>query len=104
METPASMRTYTAKPAHSSQRTPLRQEPAPAPASIGPSRILRSTEQAPGVLRTGPVRPRNPGHVVIGSVDQVITERLFTEGLRFRLSDEIAGRAAFLRCSVDDID
>ncbi|MFE4756777.1 VOC family protein [Streptomyces mirabilis] len=80
---------------------PLRQESSPAPVPNGPGRIARATERAPGVLRADPVRPRKLGHVVIGSVDQPATQRFFTKGLGFKLSDEIAGRAAFLRCSTD---
>jgi len=67
----------------------------------GPGRIERVGIQAPGVLREGPVRPRKLGHVVLGSVDYLATLRFFTEGLGFKLSDEVRGHAAFLRCSTD---
>ena len=51
--------------------------------------------------REGAVRPRKLGHVVIGSPDQATTQRFFTAGLGFKVSDEIAGIAAFLRCTTD---
>ncbi|GJF03498.1 MULTISPECIES: VOC family protein [Pseudonocardia] len=67
----------------------------------GPGRIERVGTRAPGVLREERVRPRKLGHVVIGSTDLVATRRFFTEGLGFRVSDEIKDHGAFLRCSTD---
>ncbi|MGW8951923.1 VOC family protein [Streptomyces sp. NPDC055709] len=65
-----------------------------------PGRIERTGERAPGVLREGPVRVRRLGHVVLGSTDQEASQRFFTEGLGFKVSDQVPG-AAFLRCSTD---
>jgi catechol 2,3-dioxygenase-like lactoylglutathione lyase family enzyme len=48
----------------------------------------------PGLVQ----RPRRLGHVVLGSTDQEASQRLFTEGLGFKVSDLVPG-AAFLRCS-----
>ncbi|MFI6042529.1 VOC family protein [Nocardia sp. NPDC051321] len=79
----------------------LRQPVTPATPYNGPGRIERSGTRAPGVLREDPVRPRKLGHAVMGSVDYVATRRFFTEGLGFKLSDEIKGEGAFLRCSTD---
>ena len=45
------------------------------------------------IERTGPVQPRKLGHVVLGSTDQAATQRFFTDGLGFKVSDEIAGIA-----------
>lgn len=73
----------------------------PAPLYNGPGREERGTTRAPGVLREGLVRPRKLGHVVIGSTDQVASQRFFTEGIGLKISDEIVGTAAFLRCSTD---
>jgi catechol 2,3-dioxygenase-like lactoylglutathione lyase family enzyme len=73
----------------------------PATVYNGPGRIERSTRRAPGVLREEPVRPRKLGHVVMGSTDYETTRRFFTEGLGFKLSDEIKDHGAFLRCSTD---
>jgi catechol 2,3-dioxygenase-like lactoylglutathione lyase family enzyme len=73
----------------------------PAPGYNAPGDIVRVTSRAPGVLRETPVRPRKLGHVVFGSTDQPTSERFFTEGLGFRVSDRIPGVAAFLRCSTD---
>jgi hypothetical protein len=47
------------------------------------------------------VQPRKLGHVVLGSTDQEAWQRLFTEGLGFKISDTVPGLAAFMRCSTD---
>jgi catechol 2,3-dioxygenase-like lactoylglutathione lyase family enzyme len=71
----------------------------PTPQNGGaPARV---NERAPAVDRTDPVRPRKLGHVVLGSPDPDATRRLFTDGFGFKVSDEITGLAAFLRCSTD---
>lgn len=79
----------------------LVQSPAPAPACNGPGRPGRIGERADGVLREGPVRPRKLDHVVVGSTDQAASQRFFTDGLGFKVSDTVKGLAAFLRCSTD---
>jgi catechol 2,3-dioxygenase-like lactoylglutathione lyase family enzyme len=66
-----------------------------------PGRIERANGRAPGILRDGPVRPRKLGHVVIGTPDAQATRRFFVEGIGFKVSDEVDGIAAFLRCSTD---
>jgi catechol 2,3-dioxygenase-like lactoylglutathione lyase family enzyme len=79
----------------------IREEPAaPAPTN-GPGRIDRVDARADGIGRTGPVRPRKLGHVVIGSLDQEASQRFFAEGLGFKVSDRVPGLAAFMRCSTD---
>ncbi|MGK5533753.1 VOC family protein [Streptomyces sp. URMC 129] len=75
--------------------------PTPAPSYNGPGRIARQDARAAAVLRTGRVRPRKLGHVVIGTVDKEASQRFFTDGLGFRISDNLPGRAAFMRCSTD---
>ncbi len=75
--------------------------PKPAPAVNRPGAPARPDHRAEPIDREGPVRPRKLGHVVIGSPDHVTTQRLFTEGLGFAVSDDIPGVAAFLRCSTD---
>ncbi|GHB51304.1 dioxygenase [Streptomyces viridiviolaceus] len=67
----------------------------------GPGRTDRPGTRAPGVLREEAVRPRKLGHVVIGSTDQAATQRFFTDGLGFKISDLVPGMAAFMRCSTD---
>ena len=67
----------------------------------GPGRLERLNNRAPGVDRTDRVRPRKLGHVVLGSTDQAATQRFFAEGIGFKVSDEVPGMAAFMRCSVD---
>jgi len=82
--------------------TPRLDQPAVAATPYnGPGRIERANTRAPGVERTGPVRPRKLGHVVIGTTDLATTERFFLEGIGFKLSDRIAGAGAFMRCSTD---
>lgn len=73
--------------------------PAPVPYN-GPGRAERPDGRAPAVLREDPVRPRRLGHVVLGSTDQPASQRFFTEGIGFKVSDLVPG-AAFLRCSTD---
>ncbi|MGW0193972.1 VOC family protein [Nonomuraea sp. NPDC003201] len=75
--------------------------PVPATPYNGPGRLDRAGTRAPVLSRTGPVRPLALGHVVIGTVDQEATQRFFTDGIGFRVSDVVPGRAAFLRCSTD---
>ena len=71
----------------------------PASTNGGPG--PRVNERAPAVDREGTVRPRKLGHVVVGSPDAAATRRLFVDGFGFKISDEIAGLAAFMRCSTD---
>ncbi len=88
-------------------RTVVRALPriAPAPAAVepsnGPGRAERRNQRAPGVLRDEPVRPRQLGHVVIGTLDAEASQRFFVEGVGFKVSDQVRGLAAFLRCSTD---
>lgn len=72
-----------------------------APTTNRPGIVERHNGRADGIERPDPVQPRKLGHVVLGSPDQAATQRFFTEGLGFKVSDEIAGIAAFLRCSTD---
>ncbi|MGW4333418.1 VOC family protein [Rhodococcus koreensis] len=67
----------------------------------GPGRIDRVNVRAPGIEREGPVAPHKLGHVVIGSTDQAATQRFFTEGIGFKISDTVPSLAAFMRCSTD---
>jgi catechol-2,3-dioxygenase len=39
--------------------------------------------------------------VVLGSTNHEASQRFFTEGLGFKISDEVPGVAAFMRCSTD---
>jgi catechol-2,3-dioxygenase len=79
----------------------LEQARIPATPYNGPGRLERVDSRAPGVVRTGAVRPRKLGHVVIGTTDLAATERFFLDGIGFKLSDRIAGAGAFMRCSTD---
>jgi catechol 2,3-dioxygenase-like lactoylglutathione lyase family enzyme len=66
-----------------------------------PGNAGRPNSRAPGVQRSSAVRPRKLGHVVIGSTAQQASERFFCEGLGFKVSDRVPGKASFLRCSTD---
>jgi catechol 2,3-dioxygenase-like lactoylglutathione lyase family enzyme len=79
----------------------LEQAPAEQVPYNGPGRPSRANGRAPGVEREDVVRPRKLGHVVIGSRDQEASQRFFTEGLGFAVSDQVPGLASFLRCSTD---
>jgi catechol 2,3-dioxygenase-like lactoylglutathione lyase family enzyme len=78
----------------------IAQEPASTPYNF-PGNAQRPDRRAPGVLRDGAVRPRKLGHVVLGSTDAAATQRFFTEGIGFKVSDVVPGMAAFMRCSTD---
>jgi catechol 2,3-dioxygenase-like lactoylglutathione lyase family enzyme len=78
----------------------IEQRGAPAPANR-PGLVERRNARADALRREGPVRPRKLGHVVVGSTDLAASERFFIEGVGFKVSDRVAGLAAFLRCSTD---
>jgi len=80
---------------------PVVEEPAGVAPTNGPGRADRPNGRAPAVERETRVLPRKLGHLVIGSVDQEATQRFFVDGLGFKISDEMKGQAAFLRCSED---
>ncbi|HXL90184.1 MAG TPA: VOC family protein [Streptosporangiaceae bacterium] len=67
----------------------------------GPGRPGRPNGRAPAIEREGRVQPRRLGHVVVGSLDQEASQRFFTEGLGFKVSDRVPGLASFMRCSTD---
>ncbi len=67
----------------------------------GSSLSERENHRAPAIDREGPVRPRKLGHVVVGTPDAPATQRFFTDGIGFRITDVVRDTAAFLRCSSD---
>jgi catechol 2,3-dioxygenase-like lactoylglutathione lyase family enzyme len=73
----------------------------PATPYNGPGRVDRPNGRAPGILREGPVRPRKLGHVVVGSSNEEATRGFFTDGIGLKVSDQVPGLAAFMRCSSD---
>jgi catechol 2,3-dioxygenase-like lactoylglutathione lyase family enzyme len=75
--------------------------PAPLLAYNTPGSVTRENSRSAAITREAAVRPRKLGHVVLGSTDQETSERFFTDGLGFKISDQIAGFAAFMRCSTD---
>jgi catechol 2,3-dioxygenase-like lactoylglutathione lyase family enzyme len=74
---------------------------APALSHNRPGDTVRDTARSAAIMRTGRVRPRKLGHVVIGTVDKEASQRFYIDGLGFKLSDNVPGRAAFMRCSTD---
>jgi catechol 2,3-dioxygenase-like lactoylglutathione lyase family enzyme len=80
----------------------LAQKAPPPLAQNAPGRTLRENARSPAVLPAAPARPRRLSHVVIGSADAPASKRFFTEGIGFRVSDEVpAIGASFMRCSTD---
>jgi len=81
-------------------------EPAPAPTAAAPvvpnapGATVRVDERAPAVFG-GPRPPRRLGHLVIGTPAITETRDLLVEGIGLKVSDEIDGVIAFLRCSPD---
>lgn len=75
--------------------------PAPRQATNGPGRVERPDRRAAGIERSGRVRPRRLSHLVVGTPDEPAARRFFTDVIGFKVSDEIAGLATFLRCSTD---
>ncbi|MFO6459281.1 MULTISPECIES: VOC family protein [unclassified Aeromicrobium] len=76
-------------------------EPGPTALYNRPGAVERLNERASSVTREGKVRPRKLGHVVLGSTQQEASQRFFTEGIGFKVSDTVKGAAAFMRCSTD---
>ncbi len=79
----------------------ISQDPAAREAHNGPGRSDRLNTRAPGIFREVPIRPRKLGHVVIGTSDAEASQRFFVDGIGFKVSDQVRGAAAFLRCSTD---
>jgi catechol 2,3-dioxygenase-like lactoylglutathione lyase family enzyme len=79
----------------------IHSQPGVSAAVNQPGRLARYNARADAMERSGAVRPRKLGHVVLGSTDQQATQRFFIDGLGFKVSDEVPGMAAFLRCSTD---
>ena len=81
-------------------------EPAPVPAAAAPvvpnapGATVRVDERAPAVFG-GPRPPRRLGHLVIGTPAIRETRDLLVAGIGLKVSDEIDGVIAFLRCSPD---
>ena len=77
--------------------------PAPAPMLVvpnAPGATLRADQRAPAVF-AGPRPPRRLGHLVIGTPAIGETRDLLVQGIGLKVSDEIEGVIAFLRCSSD---
>ncbi|MCT9933792.1 VOC family protein [Planotetraspora sp. A-T 1434] len=72
--------------------------PKPAPDPHLPNHRARSVL---AMLADEPVRPRKLGHVFLGSTDAETTQRFFTDGIGFKVSDEVRNAATFMRCSTD---
>lgn len=66
----------------------------------GPGATVRVNERAPAVFG-GPRPPRRLGHLVVGTPAIGETRDLLVQGLGLKVSDELEGIIAFLRCSHD---
>jgi catechol 2,3-dioxygenase-like lactoylglutathione lyase family enzyme len=81
-------------------------EPVPAVTAAttvvpnAPGATVRANGRAPAVYG-GPRPPRRLGHLVIGTPDIAATRDLLVQGIGLKVSDEIDGLIAFLRCSSD---
>jgi hypothetical protein len=76
-------------------------DPTPSPPYNTPGVVARPNERAASILRETRVMPRKLGHVVLGSTDHESSEKFFTKGIGFKVSDTVKGHAAFMRCSTD---
>lgn len=65
-----------------------------------PGVTARHNTRAPGVFGE-PRPPRRLGHLVIGTPDLPGTRDFLVDGLGFKVSDQMDGIIAFLRCSTD---
>ena len=79
----------------------VHQPAAPPTPYNGPGRVERAGVRAPGIVRSGPVKPRKLGHAVLGTTDFAATTAFFRDGLVFKVSDLMGDVGAFLRCSTD---
>ena len=80
----------------------LAQKPPPPLVFNAPGRTQRTNARSPAVLPGASARPRRLSHVVIASPDAPASKRFFTEGIGFRVSDDVpAIGASFMRCSTD---
>jgi catechol 2,3-dioxygenase-like lactoylglutathione lyase family enzyme len=79
----------------------IEQQPAPAAPVNTPGNVGRPNARAASLLRSEPVRPRKLGHVSLGTTDVPTTQRFFTDGIGFKVSDEVKDFGAFMRCSTD---
>ena len=82
---------------------PIVQDETPATPYNGPGRIDRAGRSPRLRADDAPAgaRPRKLGHVVVGSTDIDASNKFFTEGIGFKVSDSVKGIAHFMRCSKD---
>lgn len=73
---------------------------AEPPVDNRPGVTVRRNTRAPGVFGV-PRPPRRLGHLVIGTPDLSGTRDFLVDGLGFKVSDQMTGIIAFLRCSTD---
>lgn len=76
------------------------QPPATPVVPNAPGATVRADRRAPAVF-AGPRPPRRLGHLVVGTPTIAATRDLLVQGLGLKLSDELSGVIAFLRCSAD---
>jgi catechol 2,3-dioxygenase-like lactoylglutathione lyase family enzyme len=74
-------------------------QPAPSDATNYPGHVARVNRPANAVMNSGPVRPSQLSHAVVGTPDQPATLAFFTDLIGFEISDQLPGIIAFTRCS-----
>lgn len=82
-------------------RPRIKQTPAVPVGFNAPGNLGRPEGRSPAILRDYRPRPRKLGHVVLGSPHWEASRDFFVRGLGFRISDEVADHAVFMRCSTD---
>ena len=87
----------------------IQQKPTPPAACNTPGVVERANVRADAVLRTERVRPRQLGHIGLGTMDMVASKRFFVDGIGFKISDvvkdldsgEDRDLGLFMRCSTE---
>ena len=91
--------------ARRSRRREIMQEPSPATQYNRPGRNRARGRAIAAAAPTRTCRRQrgrgSSGHVVVGSIDIDASNRFFTEGIGFKISDSVKGVAHFMRCSTD---
>jgi catechol 2,3-dioxygenase-like lactoylglutathione lyase family enzyme len=82
-------------------RPRLAQPPRSPAAMNSPGSTVRASERAAGIFGEGCAAPRRLGHAMLGTTDIEASIRFFTDVLGFKVSDQVPGLIAFLRCSTD---
>jgi hypothetical protein len=72
-----------------------------AAGSLGWVQRRATLGSVPALRRDGPIRPRKLGHIVVGAPAADASQRLFVDGIGFKIRDQVSGVAALMWCSTD---